>query len=907
MPPPSAREHAARRVGKTLREKYRIERVLGVGGMATVYLAVHRNGHRVAVKILHPELSASVTQRDRFVREGYVANRIEHPGAVRVLDDDVSDDGCPFLVMELLEGETLDQRRRRAGGKLACREVLVIGHALCDALAAAHDKGIVHRDIKPENVFITSDGILKILDFGIARVADEEGGPGGGVAGTPAYMPPEQALGDRGAIDARTDLWAAGATMFTLITGRLVHDASRATELLTSTATKPAPRLIDVAPEVPREIARVIDEALAYSRHDRFEDAREMRDAIGMAHMAEYGEPLSVVGPRNSGSSLAFAPSSSKRISLQPASGRVVTSRPRAELVETVLDVPPPNEGSPRPPSLAPAAAPVDGAPQNTVSEPLSSRPTEQHPSRARAVLMMSAGLGMIATLLVLFVARAKHLVLTDVPPSPPNPAPRPACVTNADCAIPGGDKHAICRKDRGACVTLETDQCRVLADDRDVGNDATIWIGAMYPHDEKKGTPYGRQAARAVDLARRDFASLTGGLPPASGAGKPRPIGIVLCDDTEAAERAASHLVDDIGVPAVLGFARSKEVLDLASSHFLPKGVLALASNTASMLTEISHAPDEARLVLRVTTSATMSTPAKAAFLENVLEPEIRKRPGILRPDEALRVAIVRVDNASGVSHADKLVSALRWNGKSAHENGDDLRQFVVKDELSGSQTGDAVAPLIESIGAFAPHVVFEAGAGAQFFVELERRWPKNLRFRPHYVMSGSLASDDFLKLVAERPDASRRLLSVDAAMNPALAKFVVHHNEIFPDKVTPYDSTSAPYDAFYAVAYAALALGDEPITGRGLARAVRRLVPPGEPVEVGQGGIYTALKVLRGGKNIDLTGAQTSLDFDPETGDATVDFAVYCLDPKRRVAAESGLVYRAKTGKLEGAMRCP
>ncbi|TKC98727.1 bifunctional serine/threonine-protein kinase/ABC transporter substrate-binding protein [Polyangium fumosum] len=903
MPPPSAREHAERRVGRTLRDKYRIERVLGVGGMATVYLAVHRNGHRVAVKILHPELSASVTQRDRFVREGYVANSIEHPGAVRVLDDDVSDDGCPFLVMELLEGETLDQRRRRAGGKIACREVLVIGHALCDALAAAHDKGIVHRDIKPENVFVTSDGTLKILDFGIARVvADEEGGPGG-VAGTPAYMPPEQALGDRGAIDARTDLWAAGATMFTLLTGRLVHDASRATELLTSTATKPAPRLMDVAPEAPRDVARVIDQALAYSRHDRFEDAREMRDAIGSAHIVVYGEPLSVV-PRNSGSSLAFAPSSSGRISLQPASGRVVASRPRAELVETVLDVPPGQEGTPRPPSLAPAAAPVDGAPQNTVSEPLSSSPTEERPSRARALLMMSAGFGMIATLVVLFVARASRTAPTEAPPPP---TPRSACVTNADCMPPGGDKHAICRKDRGACVTLETDQCRVLAEAGDVENDGTIWIGAMYPHDEKKGTTYGRQAARAVDLARRDFAGLTGGLPPASGAGKPRPIGIVLCDDTEAAERAASHLVDDVGVPAVLGFARSKEVLDLAQAYFLPKGVLALASNTASMLTDIAHAPDDPRLVLRVTSSATMSTGAKAAFLEHVLEPEIRRRPGILRPGEPLRVAIVRVDNASGVSHADQLLSVLRWNGKSAAENGDDLRQFVVKDELAGSQTGDAVASLITSIGTFAPHVVFEAGAGAQFLVELERRWPKSLFFRPHYVMSGSLGSDDFLKLVAERPDASRRLLSVDAAMNPALAKFVVHHNEIFPDKVTPYDSTSAPYDAFYAVAYAALALGDEPITGRGLARAVRRLVPPGEPVEVGQGGIYSAIRVLRGGKNIDLTGSQTSLDFDPETGDATVDFAVYCLDPKRRIAAESGLVYRAKTGKLEGAMRCP
>ncbi|MRG90999.1 bifunctional serine/threonine-protein kinase/ABC transporter substrate-binding protein [Polyangium spumosum] len=902
MPPSAAREQAERRVGRTLRDKYRIERVLGVGGMATVYLAVHRNGHRVAVKILHPELSASVTQRERFVREGYVANSIEHPGAVRVLDDDVSDDGCPFLVMELLEGETLDQRRRRGGGHLPCRDVLAIGHALCDALAAAHDKGIVHRDIKPENVFLTSDGTLKILDFGIARVADEEGP--GGVAGTPAYMPPEQALGDRGSIDARTDLWAVGATMFTLITGRLVHDASRATELLTSTATKPAPRIGDVAPEVPREVARVIDEALAYSRHDRFEDAREMRDAIGSAHAAVYGEALSLMAPRSSMSSLSsLAMPSSSRISLQPASAR--TSRPRPDLVETVLDAPPANEGTPRPPSLAPAAAPIEGAAQNTVSEPLSSTPTREppeDPNRARGLLMMSAALGMIATLLVLFVARSSRTAPTEMAPPPTHTS---ECTTNADCADKAGGK-AICRKDRGACVALETDQCSVLAEKGDVTNDSTIWIGAMYPHDEEKGSSYGQQAVRAVDLARRDFASLTGGLPPTSGGGKPRPLGIVLCDDTEDAERAASHLVEDVGVPAVLGFARSKEVLDLASSFFLPKGVLAFASNTASMLTDIAQAPGDPRLVLRVTTSATMSTGAKAAFLEGVLEPEIRKRPGLLRPGERLRVAIVRVDNASGVSHADKLLSVLRWNGKSAAENGDDLRQFVVEDRLTGQSEG-SFGPVIEAIGAFAPHVVFEAGSGARFLVELEQRWPKRLPFRPYYVMSGSLASDRFLALIGERPDASRRLLSVDAAVSPALAKFVVHHNEIFPEQVTPYGATSAPYDAFYAVAYAAIALGDEPVTGRNLARAVRRLVPPGEPIEVGQGGIYPAIKALRAGKNIDLAGAQTSLDFDAETGDATVDFAVYCLDPKRRVAVDAGLVYRARTGKLEGAMRCP
>jgi serine/threonine protein kinase len=115
------RDHAGRRVGTLLRDKYRIEQVIGAGGMATVYLAIHRNGNRVALKMLRPELSGHAAHRERFVREAYVANSLEHPGAVRVIDDDVAEDGCPFLVMELLVGETLEARRRRRGAARPAR------------------------------------------------------------------------------------------------------------------------------------------------------------------------------------------------------------------------------------------------------------------------------------------------------------------------------------------------------------------------------------------------------------------------------------------------------------------------------------------------------------------------------------------------------------------------------------------------------------------------------------------------------------------------------------------------------------------------------------------------------------------------------------------------------------------
>ncbi|HEX4515419.1 MAG TPA: serine/threonine-protein kinase, partial [Polyangiaceae bacterium] len=161
---------ARRRVGTVLEGKYALEALLGYGGMAAVYRATHRNGHRVAVKILHPELSISEDVRARFLREGYVANKVDHAGAVRVIDDDVAEDGSVFLVMELLEGSTLEHRWQMAGRRLGVDEVVAWTVKLLDVLAAAHARGIVHRDIKPENLFVTERGELKVLDFGIARL-----------------------------------------------------------------------------------------------------------------------------------------------------------------------------------------------------------------------------------------------------------------------------------------------------------------------------------------------------------------------------------------------------------------------------------------------------------------------------------------------------------------------------------------------------------------------------------------------------------------------------------------------------------------------------------------------------------------------------------------------------------------
>jgi serine/threonine-protein kinase len=289
-------EQTKARVGQVFNKKYTLGRLIGSGGMATVYEATHRNGHRVAIKILHGHVSASEDLRARFLREGYVANKVEHPGAVRVLDDDTAEDGSVFLVMDLLEGETLDARTKRFGGRLPALEVCPFAYQVLDVLAAAHDKGVIHRDVKPENLFLTVDGVLKILDFGMARVllepAEETATRAGTMIGTPAFMAPEQALGQSARVDGRTDLWAVAAAMFAMITGQYVHEAETMQEMLIRAGSMPARSVLAVAPNLPPRVAEVIDKALAFLPADRWPDARAMQAVLEDAYLFSYGAPL---------------------------------------------------------------------------------------------------------------------------------------------------------------------------------------------------------------------------------------------------------------------------------------------------------------------------------------------------------------------------------------------------------------------------------------------------------------------------------------------------------------------------------------------------------------------------------------------------------------------------------------
>jgi serine/threonine protein kinase len=283
--------------------KWTIDRLIDVGGMAAVFEATHRNGNKVAIKVLHKQYAEMKDAVDRFLREGYVANKVGHKGALTILDDDNMDDGTPFLVMELLEGHPLEAFMRD-GAKISVTQTLFVADQVLDVLAAAHANDIIHRDIKPGNVFITDDGGVKVLDYGLARVLD----PGsnmsmtrtGTVIGTMGYMSPEQARGKREMIDHRTDIFAVGALMFRGLSAEGVHKADTPMDRLLAAMTDHAPPLASVVPEVPADVAAIVDRALAFQKTDRYPDCKAMQVDVRAAYQTHTGAaPPSTAQPRN--------------------------------------------------------------------------------------------------------------------------------------------------------------------------------------------------------------------------------------------------------------------------------------------------------------------------------------------------------------------------------------------------------------------------------------------------------------------------------------------------------------------------------------------------------------------------------------------------------------------------------
>lgn len=277
------------RLGRVLtgnaRGAWRVDARLGHGGTSTVYAATHvQTGTRAAIKLLNPEFSQHPRMLKILLAEAHLVAAIEHPGTVKVLDDGVSDDGCAFLVFELLVGQTLEELRQAHGGRVPLEEVMRIGDAVMDALCAVHAAGVVHRDLKPSNIYVLEGGGVKLLDFGFAKLSGYTADAAQNVVGTPSYMPPEQALGLTKKVDAQSDVWSLGATLFHVLSGQPVHLAKHVDAMMLASASTRPRSLVEAAPEMASAVAAVVDQALSYRKADRFVDMSEMRAAWQGAH-----------------------------------------------------------------------------------------------------------------------------------------------------------------------------------------------------------------------------------------------------------------------------------------------------------------------------------------------------------------------------------------------------------------------------------------------------------------------------------------------------------------------------------------------------------------------------------------------------------------------------------------------
>lgn len=293
-------------VGSVLAETYEITRLLGKGGMGAVWEARHLrlDGKKVAIKVLHPDVARDAEAVTRFRREAQIASRLGHPNIVQVHDFNTLADGTAYLVLELLEGESLDARLQR--GPLSLEQSMPIVRQIGSALHAAHSEGIIHRDLKPHNVFLcpTEAGgyvseLVKVLDFGISKIrgSNTVETQTSAILGTPQYMAPEQAMGQHSAVDARTDVFAFGVMIYEMLAGQPPFTGQAIPEVMFKVVYADPPDLGTRVATLPRPVVEAVHRALAKQQEDRFDSVSALIEAFtGTPLTTLRGAPAGAVG-----------------------------------------------------------------------------------------------------------------------------------------------------------------------------------------------------------------------------------------------------------------------------------------------------------------------------------------------------------------------------------------------------------------------------------------------------------------------------------------------------------------------------------------------------------------------------------------------------------------------------------
>ncbi len=274
-------------IGQVLDARYQIRELLGEGGMGAVFAAEHLSLRKqVALKVIRAEFAGNEEIAARFTREAMATAQLDHPNVASALDYGTLPGGGAYLVTQLVRGRSLEAHR--TAGHMPWRQVCDLGAQIADALSAAHAIHIVHRDLKPDNILLEprDDGtfLVKVLDFGVARITSGATLPGGDltrmgtVIGTPGYMAPEQAMGE--SVDFRVDIYALGVILWECIAGKVLWDGESVSDLFTRQLANPAPSLATMVPGIPPEISALVDLMLDRNPKRRPESARQVRDAL---------------------------------------------------------------------------------------------------------------------------------------------------------------------------------------------------------------------------------------------------------------------------------------------------------------------------------------------------------------------------------------------------------------------------------------------------------------------------------------------------------------------------------------------------------------------------------------------------------------------------------------------------
>ncbi|MBM4375871.1 MAG: serine/threonine protein kinase, partial [Deltaproteobacteria bacterium] len=384
-------------IGRTIAGRYKISTQLGEGGMGSVWRAQHLTlGSPVAIKLIDERIMGNTEVLARFEREAQAAANLRSPHVVQVLDYGV-DDGTPFIAMELLDGESLEDRLARFGRLDTVETAMIMTH-VGRAISKAHEAGITHRDLKPANIFLVRNDdevVAKVLDFGVAKTQAPAGSATrtGHLIGTPAYMSPEQAQGNK-SVDGRTDLWAMGAIAFECLLGRMVFEGDAMGDLILQICAKPLPVPSAIA-SVPEGFDDWFARALAREPDSRFQSAKELVDSLrqvlgvspARSTASPTGSTLRGLGPDGDG-----APPKSVRIT--PA-GAIPVTGSDAESVASARTI---AHGEPQPSLHREATAPKssDAATQGTFTHGPDAIPTTSSPRRLGTALLGIAALAAV-------------------------------------------------------------------------------------------------------------------------------------------------------------------------------------------------------------------------------------------------------------------------------------------------------------------------------------------------------------------------------------------------------------------------------------------------------------------------------------------------------------------------------